>query len=374
MHIAIMGRSVRPGATGVGRFAANITRSMAKEMNGGRLTVFLTQEAPQGLWNGSVREIRAPWPTPNEYARVVWEQLVVPRQVRQLGIDLYHSPNYILPLADLPCPSVVTVHDLSILRMELHRLRSHLYLSFMTKAALRRAKAVIADSEHTRRELESTFPRSAGRIEVIYGGLSPGLNHPPPAALGRFKASLEIDRPVILYVGTLEPRKNLTRLVKAFELAVERWQLPHALALVGPDGWRMESLKQAIAASPLKERILRPGYADDRALSCWYATADLLAYPSLEEGFGLPVVEAMALGTPVVTSNVSALPEVVGDAALTVDPLDVEGLAAALAEVLTRPSLAEELRSRGMARARRFTWEEAGRRHLNLFRRILAER
>lgn len=365
-----MGRSVRPGATGVGRFAENIVRALADLVPEGTLSVFLTQDAPP-LRHDNVREIRAPWKTPNEYTRMLWEHLLVPRQVRALGIDVYHSPNYILPLRELGCPMLVTVHDLSFRRMELHRLRSHLYLSLMTASAVRRAKAIIADSQHTRRGIESSYPHARGRVQVIYGGLAPGLRTPAPEQLASFRAGQRPERPVILYVGTLEPRKNLSRLVRAFERAVTRNRLPHNLVLLGPPGWKTGSLTRAIRDSSVRDRILFPGYADDELLSCWYAIADVLVYPSLDEGFGLPVLEAMALGTPVVTSGVSALPEVVGEAALLVDPYDVDGIADAVTQVLTRPRLAERLRQAGRARAKQFTWRKAGEQHIEAYRQVL---
>jgi glycosyltransferase involved in cell wall biosynthesis len=262
---------------------------------------------------------------------------------------------------------LVTVHDLSFRQMGLHRIRSHLYLSIMTGSAVRRAKSIIADSEHSRRGVEQAYPRTRGRVQVIYGGLAPGLRRPSSQELERFRAEHKLDRPVILYVGTLEPRKNLTRLVHAYEKAVERYQLPHALVLLGPPGWRMVSLARAIHQSTFRQRILLPGYANDEALSAWYSLADLLAYPSLEEGFGLPVLEAMALGTPVITSNVSALPEVVGDAAIQLDPHDIEAIASAIGDVLMRPELAQRLSQAGRLRAAQFTWAAAAHKHVQAY-------
>jgi glycosyltransferase involved in cell wall biosynthesis len=372
MHIGVMGRSVRPGATGVGRFAANNIRSLAEILPKGNLTVFLTQDAPS-LWNENVREVRAPYPIPNEYVRVIWEQTAVPRQVRELGIDLYHSPNYILPLRRLSCPSVVTVHDLSFRNLELHRLRSHLYLSMMTSFAVRKAHAVIADSMQTRRRIEDVYPHTVGRVEVIYGGVSPGIRPPTQEVYDRFCKRHNLEHPIILFVGTLEPRKNLPRVVQAFESAMKQTGLSHNLVLLGPKGWKTRQLRETIERSPLRSRILQPGYAYDEELSCWYTAADLLAYPSLDEGFGLPIVEAMALGTPVVTSDRSCMPEVVGDAAITVDPYDVVSISNGIVELLINDELRQELKRVGLERSSKFTWEDAAQRHVQLFERVLSE-
>jgi glycosyltransferase involved in cell wall biosynthesis len=371
MHVGLMGRSVRPGATGIGRHTANLIRELGKLLPKGKLTVFLTQDAPR-LWNDDVQEVRAPWPTPNEYARAFWEQTVVPQQVMNLGVDIYHSPNYILPLRDMHCPSIVTVHDLSFRRRALHRLKSHLYLSIMTGLALRRAQAVVAVSEYTKRMIETNYPRVLGRVEAIYGGITPTLSKPTAEEVRDFRQRESLETPYVLFVGTLEPRKNLVRLVHAFEKAIQRTDLPHQLILLGPRGWKTRSLDLAIANSPYRSRIRCPGYVSDNDLSCWYVSADLFIYPSIEEGFGLPVLEAMSLGVPVITSNRSSLPELAGNAALTIDPFDLEALSEAIIEMLTDMSLAENLRAVGKQRAKQFSWEKTARKHLWLYERVFS--
>lgn len=369
MRVGFMARSVRPGATGVGRYAANLVRSLADVLPSRSLAVFLTRDAPLG-WSGDVHEVRAPFATPNEYMRAFWEQTVVPRQTASLGLDVYHSPNYILPLA-VPCRTVVTIHDLCYLQRSVHRLRSHLYLSTLTALALRRADSIVAVSEHTRRAVEARYPHTAGRVEVVYEAVDPALQPPSRAQLDDFRRRVGLVTPYLLFVGTREPRKNLVRLVHAFERAMQANTLPHQLILVGPRGWKIDGLDDAVAASPLRDRIRMVGYVPDADLACWYAAADLFIYPSLEEGFGLPPLEAMACGTPVVTSNCSALPEVVGDAALTIDPTDVRLLAEAITHVLTGAGVADALRHAGLARARRFSWSDAADRYRVIYERTM---
>lgn len=372
MRVGFMARSVRPGATGVGRYAANLVTSLAECLPPQTLTAFLTRDAPRS-WTGRVHEVRAPFATPNEYMRAIWEQSVVPWQVARLGLDVYHSPNYILPLG-LPCPAVVTIHDLSYLQRSVHRLRSHLYLSVMTGLALRRAAAVVAVSEYTRRAIEARYPRVAGRIAVISEGVDPALRPPSAARLATFRQATGLSEPYLLFVGTREPRKNLVRLVTAFEMVIGRTGLPHQLVFVGPDGWKTDALAVALARSPLADRIRIVGHVPDEALACWYAGAALFVYPSLEEGFGLPPLEAMACGAPVVTSNTSALPEVVGAAALTIEPTDVAGLALAIERVLTEAGTADRLREAGLRRAQCFSWEAVARAYQRLYERVAAGR
>lgn len=368
MHVAFMGRSIRPQSAGVGRYAANLARSLAAAFAPNELTIFLTRDA-RDCDLASARQVRAPLPTPNEYARLAWEQTLVPLQASLAGVDVFHSPNYILPAA-LRCRSIVTIHDLAYLQPELHRFKSHFYLSVMSALALRQADAIIAVSEYTRRAVEARYPQTVGRIEVVYEGVDPALKMPSHSALERFRQQSGVDFRYVLFVGTLEPRKNLPRLVAAFEAAVTAAGLPHHLVLVGNPGWKTAALDRAIMESPHRARIHEMGYIPDHHLSHWYAGADLFAYPSLQEGFGLPVLEAMALGTPVVTSNCSALPEVAGDAAVTIDPLDTPALTAALINVLTQPAMASGMRSRGIQRAQRFTWERAARRHWQIYERV----
>jgi len=371
MHIAIMGRSVRPGATGVGRYAANLIRALGEVGGEIRLTAFLTQDAPR-LWDGGVEEVRAPWPTPNEYARALWEQLIVPRQAEAIGADLYHSPNYILPLRRLKCPTVVTVHDLFFRQPSISRWKSMFYLSAMTTFAMRRSDGVIAVSEYTRRSVEARYPQVSKRIEVVYAGADPALQLPAHDELSDFRRRKGLTRPYILFVGTLEPRKNLPRLVQAYDQAMQQTGLPHALVLLGPRGWKTRALWRAIRGSALRDRILLPGFVGDEELACWYAGADLFVYPSLQEGFGLPVLEAMKLGTPVVTSSRTALPEVVGDAAVTVDPEDAEGLTGAIRCVLEDADLSEKLRLAGRRRASGFSWQSAAKQHIDFYERVLS--
>jgi glycosyltransferase involved in cell wall biosynthesis len=181
-----------------------------------------------------------------------------------------------------------------------------------------------------------------------------------------------VDHPYILFVGTAEPRKNLPRLVRAFEHLARRRSLRHDLVLIGPRGWRTEAIDASIESCSVRQRIRRVGYVSDKELRCWYTGADAFVYPSLEEGFGLPPLEAMALGTPTIASNNSALPEVVGDAAVTIEPTDEAGLASAIEAVLTDKVLADRLRAAGPARAANFSWVDTARRHVELYRLVAA--
>ncbi len=368
-----MARSLRPPLTGVGRYTLNLVRGLAVHPGAPAITLFLTRDAG-GLDGLPCRQVRAPMPTPHEFLRGLWEQTLVPLDAVRHGIDLYHSPNYTLPLT-LHCRSVVTVHDLAFLDPRLQKPTTHLYLRTLTAAAMRRADHVIAVSHYTKKQVEARFPHVAGRISVVYQGLDPTFQCPPaPEAVRRFRERRGLSRPYVLFAGSVEPRKNLPRLIRAFERAVMARGLPHDLVLCGPLGWRYGPSVRAWEQSPLRERIHRPGYVPAHELPLWYAAADAVAYPSLFEGFGYPPLEAMACGTPVVTSDGSSLPEVVGDAALTVPPTDVDAIAEALLRVLTDPELATALRARGRRQAAKFSWEQAVTDTLAVYERVAAGR
>ncbi|HET6614534.1 MAG TPA: glycosyltransferase family 1 protein [Dehalococcoidia bacterium] len=364
LHVALMGRSLRGQFVGVSRYTHQLVEAVADQLTIPP-SVFLTR-APDGLNGARIRRIRAPFPTPNEYARAVWEQAVVPSQVHRLAPDVYHSPNYILPLR-LRCPSVVTIHDMAFLDRRLHRLRSHLYLSVLATAAVHKATRIICVSEYTKREMVRRFPSSEAKARVIGEGVEPAFVPQSRGAIDRFRRRFGLVDPYILFVGTIEPRKNLPRLIEAFSAAVAGHAYPHRLIIAGGSGWKDEPVRRAYRASAVRERIHFAGYVSDDELPAAYSGADVFVYPSLHEGFGLPPLEAMACGAPVITSNVTSLPEVVGDAAITVNPRDTNDLTDALRRLMANATLRAELSAAGRARAADFSWQDAAARTISVY-------
>ena len=365
LHVAVMGRSLRGQFVGVSRYTHQLIEAVSSRL-ATPPTVFLTQ-APDGLNGARVTEIRAPFPTPNEYARAVWEQTVVPGQVHRIAPDVYHSPNYILPLR-LRCPSVVTIHDMAFFDRKLHRLRSHLYLSVLATAAIRKATRIICVSDFTRRELLRKFPGVAEKTRVVREGVNPAFAPQRDAAVDRFRRRFGLVDPYVLFVGTIEPRKNLPRLIDAFSAAVAGHRFPHRLVIAGGNGWKDEPVRRAYRASPVRERIHFTGYIPDEELPAAYSGADIFIYPSTHEGFGLPPLEAMACGTPVITSNSTSLPEVVGDAAITVNPYDTGALTKAIQGLAADRQRRECLSHAGLARAASFSWDDAALRTIEVYR------
>jgi glycosyltransferase involved in cell wall biosynthesis len=288
--------------------------------------------------------------------------------------DVLFVPAHSLPPA-LPRASVATIHDLGYLHLPGEHTPATRWLWRISNGwSARRATRVVAISGATRDDLVRHERIPPARISVVHHGRAPWFRPvEDTAALDTVRARYGLDRPYLLFVGTLQPRKNLERLLIAFDrVAAERPEL--GLALVGAGGWQRERLDRALADVCARDRVRLLGYVPDQDLPSLYAGSLGLAFPSLYEGFGLPALEAMACGAPVLTSATSSMPEVVGEAGLLVDPLDVDAIAAGLARLADDPSLRCELGRRGLAQAAGFTWERAARETLAVLHAAYAAR
>lgn len=312
-------------------------------------------------------------PLSDRLLAILWHRLRLPLPVNLWTgpLDLFHAPDFVLPPV-YHCRTLVTIHDLSFLRYpQCADARLRAYLSRVVPRAVRRANRVLADSRSTADDLITLLGVPATRIAVVYGGIGPEF-HPvtDEATLAAVCARYGLRRPFILAVGTIEPRKNYSRLVEAVaRLRQHRPEL--TLVIVGAKGWLYQELFATIERLGQGSAVIFPGYVADADLPAIYSAAAALAFPSLYEGFGFPVLEAMACGTPVVCSNVSSLPEVAGEAALQVSPEDVNALAAALSRLLGDPALRADLIARGREQAARFPWSAAATTLLQVYRGIM---
>ncbi len=316
---------------------------------------------PDGRW----QVIRSRWPTQYPPVRILWEQTALPLAAR--GLDLLHGLAFVAPLL-APCPTVVTVYDLSFLRTpERFRRGNRWYLHMFTRWSCHRARRIIAISQNTRRDLVTLLGLPAERIDVVTPGVAPQFRPLPPDQVAAFRRARGLPERFVLYVGTLQPRKNLITLLEAFA----RLTPGVKLVLAGGKGWMFAEVFARVQALGLENDVLFPGYVPDEELPLWYNAATVFVYPSLYEGFGMPPLEALACGTPAVVSNVSALPEAVGDAGVLVRPDDVDEWAQALRRLLDDAALRAELGARGRAHAARFSWERAAAETAAVYRRIL---
>ncbi|MHB0870014.1 MAG: glycosyltransferase family 4 protein [Chloroflexota bacterium] len=314
---------------------------------------------------------QSPLPTWKPPVRIAWEQALQPWATVRERLDLLHSTSYVQPLL-CPAKSVVTMLDLSFLRMPGSFNRGNrVYLSTMARLTARRCDRVLTISESTRQDVIHFLGVPGDRVQVTYLGVDPVFRPVDPDLLARFREERGLPESFLLYVGTLEPRKNAERLVEAYARARQSHRIPHKLVLGGAKGWLYERIFARVRELGLEEQVLFTSYIPYDELPLWYNCADIFIYPSLYEGFGLPPLEAMACGTAVITSSVSSLPEVVGEAAITVNPLDVDALAGAIATVLEDVTLWERLRAEGPRQAARFSWHETAASTMRAYRSLL---
>jgi glycosyltransferase involved in cell wall biosynthesis len=263
---------------------------------------------------------------------------------------------------------VLTVHDLSFLRVpECAHPVLRDYLLRVVPRSVRKADLILADSACTRQDVIDLLDIAPERVQVVYPGVEPHFRPVEGQALLALREHYHLERPYILGVSTLEPRKNFTGLVEAFAFLRSRRDLPHELVIAGGKGWLYEPIFARVRELGLTDQVRFLGHVPDNDLPGLYSASACFAYPSFYEGFGIPVLEAMACGAPVVVSGTSSLPEAAGSAALLVDPYDVESLVDGLERVLFDQELRADLRAAGFAQVRQFTWERAGRALLDAY-------
>jgi glycosyltransferase involved in cell wall biosynthesis len=369
-------------SAGIGRFVRSLVHALAEidEVN----HYLLIYAAPDGSCDlGSDLESR--FPSARNFSRrqlrlsqryldILWHRLQLPVPVSLVTgpVDIYHSPDFVLPPTG-GARSLLTVHDLAfLLQPECAEASLREYLERTVPRSVRRADFVVADSENTRNDVICLLGVPAERVAVVPGGVDPSFAPVEDACrLRALREQLGVgEAPFILALGVIEPRKNLGLLFDAYRILRDRHDLPHLLVVVGRRGWLWEDTIEHAERSPYAADIRFVGFVPDGDLPALYSAASVFAFPSLYEGFGLPPLEAMACGTPVVSSSSSSLPEVVGEAGLLIDPRDPESLASALERLLLDERLRAEYRRRGLAQAAMFTWQAAARTLLGVYERL----
>lgn len=358
---------------GIGRYTRELVAALARIDHENEYRLFCAggEPEPGAQWpaNFSVLTSRIParWLTAG------WHKIGLPVTAERLAgdCDIFHSPDFTLPPLRA-ARGVVTIHDLSFLRLPEHAdpgLREHLQRA--VPRAVARAQRVLADSENTQRDLVELLGVPAEKVSVVPAGIEARFRPiRDTVRLNDVRVRYKLPQWFILFVGTIEPRKNLSRLISAYGQLRRQTGLPHALVIAGKPGWLYQDIYDRVTLEGLSDYVYFPGFIADDDLPAVYTLADLMAFPSLYEGFGLPPLEAMACGTPVVSSNNSSLPEALGAAALLVDAEDVDALADAMARVLGHANLRVRLADLGRAQAARFTWQNAAQKLLEAYRRV----
>ena len=382
-------RATSAQRTGTEVYSLHLIRRLAEVGTAHRFRLYLNTPPAPGLLPSMAHCEQRVMPFPR-----LWTHLRLSAEMSIHPPDVLFVPSHVLPLIHAR-RSVVTVHDLGHrYHPNAHTARQRWYLEWSTRYHTRTAAHMLADSRATQDDLVRLYGVDRAQITVVHLGVDPAFEpvH-DPEAIARVRHRYGIQGPYLLYLGTLQPRKNLVRLIEAFaemgkwansQHAIRNTQYAihntrgrtlsvHAtlqLVLAGKKGWLYEDMMARVRALGLEGQVVFPGYVDDADLPALYSGASLFVMPSLYEGFCLPVLEAMACGTPVVCSNVSSIPEVVGEAALLFDPQDVGGLATAMARTMGDKGLRATLIARGRERAQRFTWERCARQVLDVLERI----
>jgi glycosyltransferase involved in cell wall biosynthesis len=365
-------RATASQRTGTEEYSLRLIRELGGLKTAHRFRLYFNQAPPPDII-GSPLGLRAdrghegdepgveqrviPFPRLWTHVRLSWEMARRPP-------DLLFVPSHVVPLVHPP-RTVATVHDLGFLyHPEAHTLSQNAYLRWSTRHNARAATRILADSEATRQDLVRHYGTPQDKVAVVYPGRDEALTPvADPALLAATRARYGLAGPYLLYIGTLQPRKNLARLVQAFaellrsaDPGSDAWAQDLQLLLAGKRGWLYDDLVAQIRRLGIGNRILLPGYVPRADLAPLLSSALAFVFPSLYEGFGFPVLEAMACGAPVLCSNVSSLPEVAGDAALQANPLNIEAWVAAMRQLLSDTALRRELVNRGFRQVQRFSW------------------
>ena len=358
---------------GIGTYVRNLLRHLSR-LDAQTEYVLFCREADCS----SVEELGPNFRAIAEVAKPysVSEQLRIPMDLRREKIDLFHAPHYVLPLLT-PCKSVVTIHDCIHLRFPQY-LPNRLGLAYAWSSmwvATHRASRVLTVSEASKRDILHYYSIPDHRIDVIYNAIDDRLGEEPsPEDIERVRDRYQLNAPYVLYAGNIKPHKNLERLIEAFHMLRQDPDLAHVkLLIIGDEISKYATLRRAVHRYKLHKYVRFFGFVPDKTLAVLYRLARVFVFPSLYEGFGFPPLEAMASGAPVITSNVSSLPEVVGDAALLIDPLDPVAISDAMRRVLMDSDLRENLRQRGLRRVKEFSWERSVRRVREIYDEVMAE-
>jgi glycosyltransferase involved in cell wall biosynthesis len=350
---------------GLARYAHCLLSALAQVDRRNTYVLFLHPDNAQDFAHLPASWRRVVLPLPRPEARYL-EQIVLPPLLYGLRLDVVHYP-VLAPALAYAGPSVVTVHDLTNqLFPRRANLRSCFYSQHVLRVGATRATSVIAVSRNTRDDVVRLWGLAPERVEVIYEAASPAFD-------GGLAEPTSAEDAYFLAVGTMEPIKNFARLLEAYGAARGRLPEDVTLMVVGQPGWQCDGLLRSTQELGLDGSVRFIGYVSDADLADLYSGALAFVYPSLYEGFGLPPLEAMTCGAPVIASRTSSLPEVVGEAGLLVDPLDIEDMAAAMVRVASDPALREEMRRAGRARARQFSWRECAGRTLTVLEKAATQ-
>ena len=354
---------------GIGTYVRNLVEHLARQDYDDEYVLFCRDEDREYV-RGLGRRFTPQHVRAGNYS--IREHISIPVALQYARADVFHAPHYVVSPLTM-CPYVVTIHDCIHLRFPQYlpnRLAPH-YARAMMRTAARRSRRVLTVSNASKQDILHYLGVPAEKVEVVYNALDSRLATAPTAAdITRVRERFQLTSPFILYAGNIKPHKNVDRLIEAYALLRRRGIVGVKLLIIGDQISKYPQLRRLVHRFQLHQHVRFLGFVPDATLAALYRLASVFVFPSLYEGFGLPPLEAMAAGAPVVTSNVSSLPEVVGDAALLIDPTSAESIAVAIGRVLGEPGLRSELVRRGHERVKAFSWERSVARIRDIYQEV----
>jgi glycosyltransferase involved in cell wall biosynthesis len=361
--------------TGIGTYSFNLAQELASRLTNPPLLALHVGEKPEGLCDTIAWEKvyhRGYGGGFDVFNRIWSEQVRIPKILKQHKVDLHHTPAFIAPLKT-HCPRVVSIHDVAFLHFQ-HTLskKARAYWSWFTRKNAQHCDAIIVPSEQTKKDLIHFFQTPEERMHIIPYGLNQVFHTPPtPESLQQTKEKFQLPNKFLLYVGTLEPRKNVDGMIEAYALLDEDLRHQFPFYIVGGKGWLYDKIFNRVSELGLEKNVHFTGYVSFEELRAFYTLATTFFFATLYEGLGLPPIEAMASGTPVVCSNNSALPEAVGDAAIQVAPYSPTDMAKGLTTMLSDPTKQTEFKAKGLERSRLFSWKKNAEQVMNVYQKVL---
>lgn len=370
MRIGINTRYLQYQSTGITKYLLNLILNLKKIDGSNNYLLFFDSDKPlpKAILEAGFDYVLLRVPTHHRMLKGLWAYFYLPYLIKKNKLDLYHEPFLIGP-AFKKCPTVITVFDMAYLHVPYgYTYAARLYFKSLFSRSIKQSDLAVAISENTKNDVINNFSISPDKVQVVYAGVDE-IFRPinDKKGLEKVRKVYGIKKDFILAVSLISPRKNLVRLIKAFKLLRDKKNIDCQLVIVGRKGWLYGDIFREVRLSGLEEEVVFCGYVPRKDLLYLYNAAAIFVYPSLYEGFGLPILEAMACGCPVVASNTSSMPEVCGEAALLVNPHNTEELTGALAKAREDRSLCQSLVEKGLSQAKKFSWEKAAKETLAVY-------
>ena len=371
MRIAFDGRVIKGRKCGTGVYAEGLLNALMS-VDRDNLYMVFTNDAPDSRTK-NVKSVTTKFSIENHPLGDIWEQFYLPLYLNGKKIDVIHSPTFHIPFLGNGIKKIVTIHDMvSYLYPKTQPMPFVMYSKFMIKSAINSAHGIVVSSETAKEQIVDHFKAPPELFHVIHGAPRDIFKPVGRAVKDFIKDKYALPDQFILFVGSIEPRKNIRSLVKAYSELKRSNQISHKLVICGTKGWlnEYEKVLETIEETGVRNDVIFTGYVPDEDLPGFYGLADLFVYPSLYEGFGLPPLEAMACGCPVIASNYSSIPEVVGEGGVLIDPFDIDELALAILKVSQDDGLKSRLKEAGIKRALQFSWERSARSTIEMYMNI----